>query len=131
MAYERAEILAGAAVLAVAMGFAAYAVQGSGMVGAPASYPLTASFRSVNGWTDTRALLDCVGQEGVGAERFRTVLRAVKAWAKARGVYSHALGYLGGLSWAVMVAWAYTRAPREVSRSDCGRATRPAGRRAP
>ena len=49
MAYERAEILAGAAVLAVAVGFAAYAVQGSGVVRAPDSYPLTASFRSVEG----------------------------------------------------------------------------------
>ena len=49
MAYERAEILAGAAILAVAAGFALYAVQGSGMVGAAESYPLTASFRSVEG----------------------------------------------------------------------------------
>ena len=32
MAYERAEILAGAAVLAVAVGFAFYAAQGRGMV---------------------------------------------------------------------------------------------------
>lgn len=51
MAYERAEILAGAAILAVAAGFALYAVQGSGMVGAAESYPLTASFRSVEGIT--------------------------------------------------------------------------------
>ena len=51
MAYERAEILAGAAILAVAAGFALYAVQGSGMVGAAESYPLTASFRSVEGVT--------------------------------------------------------------------------------
>ncbi len=49
MAYERAEILAGAAVLAVAAGFALYAVRGSGVVSAPDSYPLTASFRSVEG----------------------------------------------------------------------------------
>jgi phospholipid/cholesterol/gamma-HCH transport system substrate-binding protein len=49
MAYERTEIVAGAAILAVAAGFAIYAVQGSGMVGAVESYPLTASFRSVEG----------------------------------------------------------------------------------
>lgn len=49
MAYERAEIVAGAAILAVAAGFALYAVQGSGMVGTAESYPLTASFRSVEG----------------------------------------------------------------------------------
>ena len=51
MAYERAEIVAGAAILAVAVGFALYAVQGRGMVGAAESYPLTASFRSVEGVT--------------------------------------------------------------------------------
>ena len=49
MAYERAEILAGAAVLAVAAGFALYAVRGSGVVSQPDSYALTASFRSVEG----------------------------------------------------------------------------------
>ena len=79
-----------------------------------------ASLRALNGWTDTRAVLDCVEREGAGLERFRTVLRAVRSWAKARGVYSHALGYLGGLSWAVMVAWACTRAPREALRSEAG-----------
>ncbi|WPB79650.1 poly(A) polymerase [Archangium violaceum] len=80
----------------------------------------TPGFRSLNGWTDTRELLDSVGHEGAGAERFRTVLRAVRSWAKARGVYSHALGYLGGLSWSVLVAWACTNAPREAIRSDSG-----------
>lgn len=51
MAYERAEIVAGAAVLVVAAGFALYAVRGSGVVSEPDSYPLTASFRSVEGVT--------------------------------------------------------------------------------
>ncbi|MBA4324493.1 MAG: outer membrane lipid asymmetry maintenance protein MlaD [Rhodobacter sp.] len=49
MAYERAEILAGAAVLAVAVGFTLYAVQGAGVISQPSGYPLTASFRSVEG----------------------------------------------------------------------------------
>jgi phospholipid/cholesterol/gamma-HCH transport system substrate-binding protein len=49
MAYERAEILAGAAVLAVALGFALYAARGAGLGGEADSYPLTASFRSVEG----------------------------------------------------------------------------------
>jgi phospholipid/cholesterol/gamma-HCH transport system substrate-binding protein len=51
MAYERAEILAGSAVLAAAMGFVLYAAQGSGLMAAPDSYDLTASFRSVEGIT--------------------------------------------------------------------------------
>ena len=48
MAENRAEILAGAAVLAAAVGFLAYAM-GGGMSGPAGSYPLTASFRSVEG----------------------------------------------------------------------------------
>ncbi|WP_137112479.1 outer membrane lipid asymmetry maintenance protein MlaD [Rhodobacter sp. SY28-1] len=49
MAYERAEILAGAAVLAVALGFTLYAARGAGIGTQSDSYPLTASFRSVEG----------------------------------------------------------------------------------
>lgn len=49
MAYERAEILAGAAVLAVALGFAVYAARGAGVGATSDSYPLTASFRSAEG----------------------------------------------------------------------------------
>lgn len=50
MAGTRAEILAGAMVLAVAAGFAVYAARGAGLTaGAGATYPLTASFRAVDG----------------------------------------------------------------------------------
>ena len=49
MADQRAEILAGAAVLAAALGFLAYAGQSAGLTGGTDSYTLTASFRSVDG----------------------------------------------------------------------------------
>ncbi len=48
MAENRAEIVAGAAVLAAAVAFLAYAMGGA-MSGPAGSYPLTASFRSVEG----------------------------------------------------------------------------------
>jgi phospholipid/cholesterol/gamma-HCH transport system substrate-binding protein len=49
MAEERAEVLAGAAVLAIAIGFGVYATQGTGLLQAEESYPLQASFRSIEG----------------------------------------------------------------------------------
>ena len=49
MADQRAEILAGAAVLAVAIGFLAYAGQSAGLTGGADKYELTASFRSIDG----------------------------------------------------------------------------------
>jgi phospholipid/cholesterol/gamma-HCH transport system substrate-binding protein len=49
MAENRAEILAGAGVLAVAIGFLVYANRDSGYVQTAGTYPLIASFRSVEG----------------------------------------------------------------------------------
>lgn len=49
MAENRAEVLAGAAVLAAAIGFLAYATGGGRLSAGSDSYPLTASFRSVEG----------------------------------------------------------------------------------
>lgn len=50
MASERAEIAAGAAVLAIAVGFLAYAANSAGLMARSGdSYTLTASFRAVDG----------------------------------------------------------------------------------
>lgn len=51
MAENVSEVLTGAAVLAVALGFAAYAGFGSSLAPQTGNYPLTASFRSVQGVT--------------------------------------------------------------------------------
>lgn len=52
MAEDRAEVLAGAAVLVAAIGFGLYAAQVAGLTGSGAgTYPLTASFRAVDGIT--------------------------------------------------------------------------------
>ncbi|MCE9666496.1 RNA repair domain-containing protein [Myxococcus stipitatus] len=80
-----------------------------------------AGHRSILGLVDSQVLLELVSRDEGGLEPFRALLRTVKTWAKARGLYSHALGYLGGLSWAVLVAWARTRAPRASATSDAAR----------
>lgn len=49
MSHSSAEILTGAAVLIVAAGFAFYAAEGAGFSSGKKTYPLTASFRSVQG----------------------------------------------------------------------------------
>lgn len=51
MADSKVEILAGAAVLAVALGFAVYASRSAGLGTGGGQYPLHASFRSVEGVT--------------------------------------------------------------------------------
>ena len=51
MSENRAEILAGAAVLAAAIGFLVYATGGQGLSAQAGTYPLKASFRSVDGIT--------------------------------------------------------------------------------
>lgn len=58
------------------------------------------SQNSLNGFKATENMLKQVPN----IKRFRNTLRGVKLWAMRRGIYSHTFGYLGGISYAIMVA---------------------------
>jgi hypothetical protein len=59
------------------------------------------ALRSVNGVLATHAILDAVSS---APHMFRGVALQVKQWAKARGIYGSAYGFLGGISWSLLVA---------------------------
>ncbi|KAJ1950649.1 polynucleotide adenylyltransferase, partial [Linderina pennispora] len=59
-----------------------------------------ASIRSVNGSRVTDEILRLVPN----IPNFRLALRCIKLWAKRRAVYSNAMGFFGGVAWAMPVA---------------------------
>lgn len=65
------------------------------------------SVRSLNGVRVAQYLLQFIPNKEV----FRIVLKTVKQWARVHGLYSNVLGFLGGINWAILVAWVCKRNP--------------------
>jgi len=60
----------------------------------------TATEKSLNGPRVTNLIVALVP----AFDAFLPVLRCVRRWAKARGLYGNKLGYLGGVNWCILVA---------------------------
>ena len=56
--------------------------------------------RSINGTRVADAMLALVPNQA----SYITVLRFVRHWAKQRGLYSNAMGFFGGITWAILSA---------------------------
>ena len=66
--------------------------------------------RSANGVRVTQFIMKYVPN----SDTFRLVLCAVKEWAMLHGIYSNILGFLGGVNWAIMVAYVCKRFPKQA-----------------
>ncbi|KAK7329590.1 hypothetical protein VNO77_23760 [Canavalia gladiata] len=65
------------------------------------------SWKSLSGVRANKRILQLVPN----IEKFQSMLRCIKLWAKRRGVYGTLLGYLGGVHLAVLTAYVCQRHP--------------------
>jgi len=68
-----------------------------------------AGVRSLNGARVSQMLLEMVPN----LDSYRKVLRAVKEWAVTKGIYSNVLGFLGGVNFAILVAYVCRECPTD------------------
>lgn len=65
------------------------------------------SWRSLSGVRANKRILQLVPN----LKNFQSMLRCIKLWARKRGVYSHLLGFFGGIHLAVLAAYVCQRHP--------------------
>ncbi|KAL0211704.1 hypothetical protein RCL1_005330 [Eukaryota sp. TZLM3-RCL] len=58
------------------------------------------SIRQINGPRVAEVITNLVPNR----ENFKMTLRAIKLWSQRRGIKNNAMGFLGGISWAILVA---------------------------
>jgi poly(A) polymerase len=59
--------------------------------------------KSIVGCWEADLIIDRVKQN-MTLDRFQLLLKAVRAWAKVRGIYGNSWGFLGGFSWSLLCA---------------------------
>lgn len=67
------------------------------------------SVRSLNGARVSQMILEQLNPNQI--EPFQQVLRTIKEWAQLHGLYSNVLGFLGGINFAIMVAYVCRASP--------------------
>ncbi|KAJ6791621.1 nuclear poly(A) polymerase 3 isoform X1 [Iris pallida] len=65
------------------------------------------SWRSLSGVLVNKRILQLVPH----LKNFQSMLRCIKLWARRRGVYSHVLGFFGGIHLAILAAYVCQRLP--------------------
>ncbi len=60
--------------------------------------------KSIIGCWEADLIVDLVKQQ-LRLERFQMLLKAVRSWAKVRGLYGNSWGFLGGFSWSLLCAY--------------------------
>ncbi len=65
--------------------------------------PLIKNTKSIIGCWDADLMSDLVRQQ-LPLAAFKLLLKAVRAWAKSRGIYGNSWGFLGGFSWSILCA---------------------------
>ena len=72
------------------------------------------SWRSIKGRVVADKIINML-QSRVNLYNFRLALKAVKLWAWRRGIYGSNVGFLGGISWSILIAFVCLENPQRCS----------------